>query len=158
MVTRDVVTLAIVYNLSYHECGGGRVPDRSRVTVLRPEEWRPRTPKVPGSRVSLIIDKLIDGADLYGGINVLEPGRTIPAHWHDDRGELQFILSGVGVALDGQGGETLVGPHHVVFAPGGPEGTHGFRNDSNLPLVILFFYPSAGGEAPPMTFADAAAG
>lgn len=112
--------------------------------------WRPRAPKVPGSTVLMALDDTIPGADFYGGINSVEGYGVIPVHWHDDMGEMQFILSGHGVFLDGDGNETPVGPHDLVFAPGGPEGAHGFRNLSSVPLVILFFYPSPGGAAPTM--------
>ena len=112
--------------------------------------WRPRAPRVAGTSILMAIDETIPGADVYGGINSLEAHGEIPVHWHDDLGEIQFILSGHGVFIDGKGNETPVGPHDVVFAPGGEEGAHGFRNLSSVPLVILFFYPSPGGAAPTM--------
>jgi len=95
----------------------------------------------------MIIDESVGGADLYGGINTLEPGATIPVHWHSV-GELQFILAGTGVTIDRDGAEARIGPHSVVFSPAGFDGAHGFRNTGLTPLSILFVYPSAGGEAP----------
>jgi len=93
------------------------------------------------------MDSTIDGADLYGGVNVLSPGHEIPLHWHDV-GEVQFILSGTGIALGPNGKTMPIGPQWTVFAPAGLAGAHGFRNTGLVPLEILFFYPSAGGRAP----------
>jgi oxalate decarboxylase/phosphoglucose isomerase-like protein (cupin superfamily) len=109
-------------------------------------EWY-RAPRVPGTTVGMIIDGSVPGADLYGGIIALEPGAAIPAHWHSI-GEMQFVLSGTGVTVDGRGGRSPVGPHSVVFAPAGPDGAHGFENTGLVPLSILFVYPSPGGAAP----------
>lgn len=109
-------------------------------------EWY-RAPKASGSTVALFIDSSVPGADLYGGVNVLAPGTTLPTHWHSV-GELQFILSGTGVAVNAAGLETPIGPHSVVFAPAGRDGAHGFTNTGLVPLSILFVYPSAGGAAP----------
>jgi oxalate decarboxylase/phosphoglucose isomerase-like protein (cupin superfamily) len=110
------------------------------------EEWY-RAPKVPGSTVAMFIDGSVPGADLYGGVNVLAPGATIPTHWHSV-GELQFILSGTGVTVDRDGVESPIGPHSVIFAPAGRDGAHGFTNTGLVPLSILFVYPSPGGAAP----------
>jgi uncharacterized cupin superfamily protein len=109
-------------------------------------EWH-RAPKVPGSTIAMFIDASVAGADLYGGVNVLAPGASIPTHWHSV-GELQFILSGSGVTVDRDGVASPVGPHSVVFAPAGRDGAHGFVNTGLVPLSILFVYPSPGGEAP----------
>ena len=100
----------------------------------------------------MFIDGSIPGADLYGGVNVLAPGATVPLHWHSV-GELQFILSGTGVSL-ATGAEVPVGPHSVVFSPGGAAGAHGFRNTGLVPLSILFVYPAAGGEPPDFNLAE----
>ena len=121
--------------------------ERAAASVMAPGAWRPRRSYFAGSNVALIMDETIDGADLYGGLNVLAPGHEIPLHWHDV-GELQFILSGTGIALGPNGEKTEIGPRWTVFAPAGPAGAHGFRNTGLVPLEIFFFYPSAGGRAP----------
>lgn len=118
------------------------------------QEW-PRAAKVAGSTVALFLDGSVPGADLYGGINVLAPGAMIPLHWHSI-GELQFILSGTGDAVDARGRRAPVGPHSVVFSQGGPLGGHGFVNTGLVPLAILFVYPSPGGLAPDFNLVDAA--
>ncbi|MCI0581859.1 MAG: cupin domain-containing protein [Chloroflexi bacterium] len=120
------------------------------------EEW-PRAAKVAGSTVAMLLDSSVPGADLYGGINVLAPGAQIPAHWHS-MGELQFILSGTGEALDARGGRVPVAPHGVVFSPAGSAGGHGFVNTGLVPLAILFVYPSPGGLAPDFNLLEPANG
>ncbi len=111
------------------------------------DAWRRRAAKVPGSRVALITDDTLAGADLYTVVNVLEPGATIPLHWHSV-GELQFVLAGHGLFLDAAGGEAPLSPHDSVFSPPGPAGAHGFRNPGHLQLALLCVYPSPGGRAP----------
>ncbi len=132
------------------------VTDGPRPTVLQAgAEWH-RAAKVPGSTVAMFIDPSVPGADLYGGLNVLAPGATIPVHWHSI-GELQFILSGTGLTIDRNGDASAIGPHSVIFAPAGRDGAHGFTNTGLVPLTILFVYPSPGGVAPDFNLLEDAA-
>ncbi len=62
--------------------------------------------------------------------------------------ELQYVLSGTGLALDADGGETPIGPGGAVISPAGPAGAHGFRNTGPLPLTLLCVYPAPGGATP----------
>ena len=92
----------------------------------------------------------VDGADLYGGVIQIAPGTTVPPHWHR-RGELQFILSGVGFLLHPNGRETAVRARSAVFSPAGRAGAHGFRATGHVPLAILFLYGSPRGKRPWLT-------
>jgi mannose-6-phosphate isomerase-like protein (cupin superfamily) len=74
----------------------------------------------------------------------------IPLHYHPVM-ELQYVLSGHGLALDADGGETPIGPGGTVISPAGPSGAHGFRNTGPLPLTLLCVYPAPGGVAPGRT-------
>ena len=118
------------------------------VTVHLPAAvWRPRPDAFPGTSVRIVVDAALAGADLYGGVIEVEPGTTIPLHWHR-RGELQFVLAGRGVLLHPDGRESPVGPRSAVFSPAGRDGAHGFRATGRRPLSILFFYGSPAGERP----------
>ncbi|MGH2473471.1 MAG: cupin domain-containing protein [Candidatus Limnocylindria bacterium] len=118
------------------------------VTVhLPPPAWRSRADAAPGTRVRLVVDSVVPGADLYGGVIEIEAGASVPLHWHR-RGELQFVLSGRGALLHPNGLETSVGPHSAVFSPAGRHGAHGFRARGPARLVILFFYGSPRGRRP----------
>lgn len=116
--------------------------------------WRPRAPRSPGTSVLISMDEQVGGADIHGGIISVPADGLVPVHWHDEVGEIQFVMAGQGLLLDAAGRETPVGPHDLVFAPPGPHGAHGFRNASSFPLVMLFFYPSPGGKAPTTHFVD----
>ena len=94
----------------------------------------------------------VAGADLYGGVIEIDPGTSVPVHWHR-RGELQFVLSGRGFLLQPEGRETAVGPRSAVFSPAGRAGAHGFRAVGAAPLAILFVYGSPGGKRPWLTVA-----
>ena len=118
------------------------------VSVHRPPAaWRARPDAFPGTRVRLVVDSGVAGADMYGGIIELEPGTKVPLHWHR-RGELQFVLSGRGFLLHPNGRETAVGPRSAVFSPAGRDGAHGFRAIGRRPLAILFLYGSPRGMRP----------
>jgi gentisate 1,2-dioxygenase len=133
-------------------------PEQSaaEVTVIAAEGQRARASLVTGSVVTIAVDTRVPGADLHAGINVLAPGFEIPLHWHSV-GELQFILSGTGIAIDRNGRRVRVSPGDTVFGPAGRAGAHGFINTGDLPLAVLFAYPSPGGEPPDLTFVDGGA-
>jgi len=127
---------------------------RAPVSVhLSPSSWRARPDAFPGTKVSLIVHDAIAGADLYGGVIEIDPGTSVPLHWHR-RGELQFVLSGRGFLVQPHGRETAVGPRSAVFSPAGRHGAHGFRAAGSAPLRILFVYGSPGGKRPWLTVAN----
>jgi len=138
------------------EKAGTAVPEGPRSRYLAAEDQFKRAAKVEGSTVCLFIDERLPGADMYGGINTVAPGAELPLHWHPI-GELQYFLSGQGLLLDADGGETPVAQGGSVFSPPGPGGAHGFRNTGSVPLQILFVYPSAGGAAPELFWVETAA-
>lgn len=102
----------------------------------------------------MICDDATPTDALLAGINELAPGARIPLHFHD-REELQFILTGHGVALDSRGQEHPLEPGSAVYCAAGPESAHGFINTGTEPLAILFAYPSPGGRLPPLEWVPA---
>jgi quercetin dioxygenase-like cupin family protein len=121
--------------------------------VVGPGERRPRQGRVPGSRVEILVDAQTPTASLLAGVNHLAPGGRIPLHFHDHE-ELQFILSGSGVALDANGQEHPLEPGSTVYCAAGRESAHGFANTGSEPLAILYAYPTAGGAAPSLTWVE----
>ena len=117
---------------------------------LPPSSWRARPDAFPGTKVGLVVHDAVAGADLYGGVIEIDPGTSVPVHWHR-RGELQFVLSGRGFLLQPQGREIAVGPRSAVFSPAGRAGAHGFRAVGSARLAILFVYGSPGGKRPWLT-------
>ena len=121
---------------------------RAPVSVhLPPSSWRARPDAFPGTKVGLVVHDAVAGADLYGGVIEIDPGTSVPVHWHR-RGELQFILSGRGFLVQLHGRETPVGPRSAVFSPAGRAGAHGFRAVGSARLAILFVYGSPTGKRP----------
>lgn len=112
-----------------------------------PDQRRRQAPDYPGTTVDIIIDDTVPGADMNGGVVTLEPGVTITLHYHSQF-EFQYVISGSGVALDSQGGETPIVAGGAVLSPHGAAGAHGFRADESGPLKILFLYPIPGGHGP----------
>lgn len=114
---------------------------------IPPHARRPRAARVPGSQVDIICDASTPTASLISGVNELAPGAHIPVHFHDYE-ELQYILSGEGMALDADGREYRLGPGAAVYCAAGRSAAHGFRNTGTTPLAILYVYATPGA-APP---------
>jgi quercetin dioxygenase-like cupin family protein len=121
--------------------------------VMGPQERRHRAGRVPGSAVDVLLDGETPTTSLLAGINHLAPGGRIPLHHHDYE-ELQFILSGSGLALDALGGEHALEAGSTVYCAEGPEAAHGFVSTGDVPLAILFVYPTPGGTAPSLTWVE----
>lgn len=99
----------------------------------------------PNAPISIVLDGSTPGADLFGVSVAI--GGDIPLHSHSMM-EFQFVVSGTGLALDADGGETPIAPGGTVLSPAGPGGAHRFRNTGPLPLTLLCVYPSPGGATP----------
>ena len=124
--------------------------------VVGPGERRAREGRVPGSRVEIVCDAATPTTSLLAGVNTLSPGAKIPLHYHDYE-ELQFILSGTGVALDATGQEHPLEAGSAVYCAAGPEAAHGFVNTGSEPLAILYAYPTPGGQSPALGWVNPAA-
>lgn len=119
--------------------------------MVGPQQRRARAGRVPGSSVEILCDAETPTAALLAGINTLAPGARIPLHFHDYE-ELQFILSGSGLALASDGTAHAIEPGSAVYCAAGPAAAHGFVNTGAAPLAILYAYPSPGGRAPSLTW------
>jgi uncharacterized cupin superfamily protein len=106
--------------------------------IFAPEDY-------PDAPISIVCDHDTPGAGLFGVMVAI--GGDIPLHYHSMM-EFQFVLSGTGLALDADGGETPIAPGGTVLSPAGPAGAHGFRRTGALPLTLLCIYPSPGGATP----------
>ena len=90
-----------------------------------PHAGIPAPADYPDAPVNRILDVSTEGAELFAVLVAI--GGDIPLHYHPVM-ELQFVLSGTGLALDADGGETPIGPGGAVLSPAGAAGAHGFRN------------------------------
>jgi mannose-6-phosphate isomerase-like protein (cupin superfamily) len=121
-------------------CGPG-----PRTTYLPAHAARQAATDYPGAPVARLLDDTDPGAELF--VVCVAIAGEVPLH-HHPVSELQYVLSGHGLALDADGGQTPIGPGGAVLSPAGPAGAHGFRNSGSLPLQLLCAYPSPGGEPP----------
>jgi quercetin dioxygenase-like cupin family protein len=95
--------------------------------------------------VEQAISSELPGAEMFGGVVTIED--EIALHYHSWF-ELQYVISGEGIALDSLGRQIPIKPGGFVFSPAGRAGAHGFRRVGPEPLKIMFMYPTAGGHAP----------
>jgi putative monooxygenase len=114
---------------------------------------RPRQARVPGSTVNVICDAKTPTATLITGVNELAPGARIPVHFHDHE-ELQYILSGEGVALDGAGRTYPLGPGDALHCAAGRTAAHGFLNTGGTPLAILYVYATPDAAPPSLEWLE----
>ena len=70
----------------------------------------------------------------------LEPGGHSPHHSHEVE-HLNFVLSGQGALMDGEGNANALGSGEFAFVP--PHETHQFRNTGTEPFVFICAVPKA---------------
>jgi quercetin dioxygenase-like cupin family protein len=75
----------------------------------------------------------------------LEPGANTARHAHDFEHEV-LVLSGRGVLIDGEGGETPLQPMDAIFIA--PDETHSLRNAGSETLQFVCLVPSRGEDTP----------
>ena len=98
----------------------------------------PKPGKFPGSSVRIMIDADTSSASVTMGESVMEPGAEVPLHRHRVQ-EAFYIVEGSGTALVGEE-EIAVKAGDALLTLAGD--LHGFRNDSNHKLKMVFFYPT----------------
>ncbi len=122
--------------------------------LIRPSGRRLIQGLFPGTRRQLICDDETPTIKLVTGIvELIEPGCIIPLHYHHIE-EFQYVLSGNGLARDGQGNEYPVSVGTSVYCRPGVQGAHEFENNGREPLEILFVFPSEGGKFPDVEVVD----
>ena len=70
----------------------------------------------------------------------VEPGGHTPHHNHDVE-HLNFVLSGHGALVDGNGDANPLGKGEFAYVP--PNETHQFRNTGDVPFVFICAVPKA---------------
>ena len=73
------------------------------------------------------------GPQLGASVYELGPGNTAAFHFHHGSEELLIVLRGR-PTLRTPGGERQLAEGEVVHFPLGPDGAHGFRNDTDEPV------------------------
>ena len=80
-----------------------------------------------------------DGAPNFSArVFTLEPGGHTPHHVHKSE-HLNYIISGVGVALEGETPRDIKEGDFILVKPDQP---HQYRNTGNEPLVFMCVVPS----------------
>lgn len=80
-----------------------------------------------GAKSKRLVDR---GTQVGASVYELEPGRTAVYHFHHGSEELLIVLRGR-PTLRTPDGERQLAEGEVVHFPTGPEGAHGFRNDTD---------------------------
>lgn len=108
------------------------------MAVIRASDRPMAAGDIEGLRARTLLDPEAGAAAVTLGELILDPGAELPLHRHRVE-EAFFIIEGQGTLLLGE--ETVpIGAGDALLAPAGA--AHGFRNDSDSPLRMTFFYPT----------------
>jgi uncharacterized cupin superfamily protein len=77
-----------------------------------------------------------EGVQLGASVYELGPGNTAAYHFHHGSEELLIVLRGR-PTLRAPDGERQLAEGEVVHFPNGPDGAHGFRNDTDEPVRYI---------------------
>ena len=115
-----------------------------------------RAPRYAGSRAELLCDPSSPVTELRAGVVAVEPGSVVPLHYHK-RQTLELVLSGCVVVQGRDGREWPVGPGDTMLFAAGPAAAHRWQITGNLPVVVLFVYPTPGAEDDELTWLEGGA-
>jgi quercetin dioxygenase-like cupin family protein len=108
------------------------------MNIVRKAERQAKPGKFPGSQVRVVLCAENGAGSLTMGEAVYEPGATVPLHRHRVE-EAFFIVEGSGTAFT-EDEEVTLRSGDAMLAPAGQ--LHGFRNDSDAPLRLIYFNPN----------------
>lgn len=77
---------------------------------------------------------IVQGDDLFAGLNCFEPGQEHAPHSHDGQDKLYLVLEGRGIVMVGDHVEAL-GSGDAAFAPGGV--MHSVQNPGPGRLIVM---------------------
>jgi uncharacterized cupin superfamily protein len=126
----------------------GQRTSETSTRVVAPDGGWFAPPDILTAPLSRFLDATVRGANLFA-LRVAITGQ-IRLHCHSIS-ELQIVIGGYGLALDGDGGQTPITTGGIVFSPGGLAGAHGFVQTGWTPLELICVYPSPGGAVPDRT-------
>jgi len=95
----------------------------------------PRT-SISGGVAAIRVAERAGAEHLGASVYELEPGGETVFHYHVQREELLIVLRGRLSLRTATGWETLPEGEVVAF-PRGERGAHGFRNDTDRPVLVL---------------------
>lgn len=88
-------------------------------------------------------EEQLGAKNMVAGLTIFEPGERCAAHSHPGSEEINFVVSGGGIAFDVTNGkETRFEKHDFMWIPDGVEHIH--YNDRDEPLFLLWCYAPPG--------------
>ena len=100
----------------------------------------PFSPYTKGvSNIKRIFEQKTVGSRRFTGFGLLEipPGGVFPQHTHPDREEVYYVLSGSGTIMVED--KEVAAREGLTFYVSG-ESSHGVKNQSDKPLMVLFVH------------------
>ena len=88
----------------------------------------------------LVTDETVGATKTVFGVTVFPPGSKHEIHRHPNVEEVEYIVSGSGIAYVDEDAVRL-GPGEAVFVP--QNAYHGFENDSQADVVMAWYYAGA---------------
>ena len=88
----------------------------------------------------LITKETVGAAKTVFGVTLFPPGARHEVHRHPNAEEVEYLVSGSGIAYVGDDAVEL-GPGEAVFVP--QNEYHGFENNSDSEVVMAWYYAGA---------------
>lgn len=88
----------------------------------------------------LVTDETVGASKTVFGVTNFPPGSKHELHRHPNAEEVEYLVSGSGIAYVGDDAVRL-GPGEAVFVP--QNAYHGFENDSGEETVMAWYYAGA---------------
>jgi quercetin dioxygenase-like cupin family protein len=87
----------------------------------------------------LITKDSVGASKTVFGVTYFPPGSKHDIHRHPNAEEVEYLISGSGIAYVGDDAVEL-GPGEAVFVP--QNAYHGFENNSDAEVVMAWYYPA----------------
>ena len=88
----------------------------------------------------LVTKDSVGAANTVFGVTLFPPGARHELHRHPNAEEVEYLVSGSGIAYIGDDAVAL-GPGEAVFVP--QNEYHGFENNSDSEVVMAWYYAGA---------------
>lgn len=113
--------------------------------IIQSVDRRPREARWPRTSAERLFNHDTPTAGLVCAIVNVEPGATIPLHYHAVE-TIEYVTTGTARVRDRHGNEVVVSAEATLHFPAGPDAAHEWTVLGNSPLQVLFFYAAPPGQ------------
>jgi len=113
--------------------------------VIQSVDREAREARWPRTSAEKLFNHDTPTAGLVCAIVNVEPGATVPLHYHAVE-TIEYVTGGKARVRDRHGNEVVVAAESILHFPPGPDAAHEWTALGNSPLQVLFIYAAPPGE------------